>query len=136
MEVLRQERSESQLAFDRYRERAKMSLKKTAAEQLTLENQVTDAQEVAKLERIKCSKLESELRSLENEKQAFKLNILTSVDEEKQAIARLKEDIIALRTSLRVAVDSEKERIRVLEAAANQVDTRRSVVLRLILLLL
>jgi hypothetical protein len=120
MEILRQERSESQLAFDRYRERAKLSLKKTAAEQQTLEQQVADAQEAVKLEKLKCGKLESELRALHGEQEAFRQSVLLSVDNEKQEIARIREDVILLRSNLVAAVDSENSRIAALEAAALQ----------------
>lgn len=99
-------------------------MKKTAAEQSELENKVADAQETAKIERIKCGKLESQLRTLETEKQAFKMSVLSAVEEEKQNLARLKEEIISLRNAIITAVNNENERIAALEAAASQVNDK------------
>jgi DNA repair exonuclease SbcCD ATPase subunit len=111
IEALAAEKEQSQLAFDRYRERARVSLLKTAQEQKDFEETIESLRDEAKLEALKASKVESTLRgerfAHETQLQALQGDLRA----EREQVEALTDQIAVIQETVRRMEEEEQSRL-------------------------
>lgn len=111
LEELTAERDNSQQVFDKYRERARVSLMKTATELQASEQSAAEVKEQLREERAKTHQAECALKQSEAVHQQTVNKLTQAIQIEKNGVAELRSRIADLRRDVSAAVEMEQQRL-------------------------
>eukprot|EP01034_Spumella_vulgaris_P025367 gene25367-31818_t len=126
LEDINTEKENSQQAFDKYRERAKVSLMKTATDLQAEQVKVGQMEEAVKEEKYRTQQAEAAVRQLEFAHQQALERVRQSIRVEKEGIDRLRTEIASLRADVAVAADEERLRVEAEVRSAQESSERLS----------
>eukprot|EP01041_Mallomonas_annulata_P003557 gene3557-7077_t len=118
--ALQQELEGNRQAFDKYRDRARASLKKSSSEQHVAESRILEVQERLKIEIEKASQAEAHTKHLEAKQKEALNEIRNSLYKEKEEAIRIKSEFNAVRLQLIEFDDESKNRIIAVQNEINQ----------------